>query len=200
MLSILRMILVVLILLAPGRPWATEPQPPQPPPPPPLAGPVWQLLDLQGETVVPGQTAPYLLFTAAGELVGFGGCNYFLGRYHTGEDGKIVVSALRAARDKCEETSHQETTLLTSLVLANAFQVQSGELTLVRDGGILLRLASAPEIDSAPLLKEGAKLKAKKARAKKAKGKKGKKKGAKSQKNGKPKTAGDKSAPKPKSR
>lgn len=115
---------------------------------------------------------PYLLFTKAGDLLGFGGCNYFIGKYRRDADGKIVVSSLRATHKLCSETSGPETTLLASLVLADSLQIGAEELTFSLNDSPLLKLAQAPDISTEELTQQGKLLKAKKSRKHKVRGKK----------------------------
>lgn len=147
----------------------------------------WRLEELTGEAIADRQAAPYLLFTNGGELFGFGGCNYYRGKYRTREAGKIVISSLRASHQKCPETSQQETTLLTSLVLANTMQVADTGLAFALDGSPLLKLAPATDVPVKELLEQTKQLKSKK-KARKARGKK-KKAGKKSSQASKVKAA-----------
>lgn len=148
-----------------------------------LTGTPWRLAELTGEPWPEGAAAPYLLFANPGELAGFGGCNYFIGRFRTEADGKLVVSSLRATHRQCPEAPGREAALLTSLVLANGLELEAGRLTFLLDGTPLMKLGEAPEISTAEVTEQGKLLKAKKKRKHKARGKK-KKGGAKAGKPG----------------
>lgn len=139
---------------------------------PSLAGQPWRLEELAGEPLPGEETAPHILFKDTGDLVGFGGCNYFIGKYRTGDDGRAVVSSLRASHQQCPEASRRETTLLTSLVLANTLQIGDDGLTFFMDGNNLMKLRPAPDISVDELTRQGMLLKKHKARAHKASGKK----------------------------
>lgn len=155
-----------------------------------LTGKPWRLEKLVNEQLSDGQEAPYLLFTNTGDLHGFGGCNYFTGRYRLGDDGRLVVSSLRASHQKCLETSERETTLLTSLLLANSLQLNDEGLNFFMNGSNLMKMEAAPAISVDELLQQGKLLKVKKSRGQKNRAKK--KKGS-----GKGKKLDKKSAPKP---
>lgn len=191
MLNRLRIVSVLLVVLAPlPAPRATAAEmmgeqpaavahlaPPAPPLPavavaPPLTGKPWRLTELTREPWPGEKEAPYLLFTDAGDLLGFGGCNYFIGKYRRDADEKVVVSSLRASHNLCPEASEAETTLLTSLVLANSLQVGDGELTFSLNGNPLMKLGEAPDLSVAELLQHGKLLKVKKTRKHKTRGKK----------------------------
>lgn len=139
---------------------------------PPLTATPWRLAELIGEPWPSEQDPPYLLFTKAGDLLGFGGCNYFIGKYRRDADEKLLISSLRATHKLCPEGSEPETTLLTSLVLANSLQAGDEELTFSLNGTPLLKLAQAPDLDVDELLRQGKLLTAKKTRAHKARSKK----------------------------
>lgn len=149
-----------------------------------LTGIAWRLEELTGEPRPGEQAAPYLLFTNSGDLMGFGGCNYFIGKYHTGDDGSILVSSLRASHQQCPESSERETTLLTSLVMANTWQVSAEGLMFFMSGNNLMKLRAAPDIAVDELMQQGGRLKGHKTRAHKARSKK-KKVAAKSTGHGK---------------
>lgn len=149
---------------------------------PALTGTPWRLAELLETSLPEEAAAPYLLLTKEGELVGFGGCNYFFGRYRLDQDGKLVVSSLKASHRQCPEPAELEPNLLTSLLLANGLQVSDERLTFFLNGKSLMHLEAAPEISTEELTRQGKLLKAKKTRKTKAKKKKatGKaKKGAK---------------------
>lgn len=177
----------------PGEPAAAHIAPPVAPTPTggsALTGKPWRLEELAGEDLPGEQAAPYLLFTNSGDLVGFGGCNYFFGRYHTGDDGRIIVSSLRASHQQCQELSKRETTLLTSLLLANALEVRDDELTFLMNGSNLMKLGPAPDLSVAELVHQGQLLKARKAhKARKPKKARSKKKKVVSKSKRQPKTA-----------
>lgn len=137
-----------------------------------FTGKIWLLEELIGETLPIGQVAPYILLTNANDLVGFGGCNYFIGKYRTGDDGRIIFSSLRASHQHCPETSERETSLLTSLVMANTVQVDEEKLTFLMDSSILMNLRHATDIAVEELIRQGGLVKARslKARSKKKKG------------------------------
>jgi len=137
-----------------------------------LTGKPWRLVELAGEPVSEEQAAPYLLFKDGGDFMGFGGCNYFIGKYRTGEDGKVVISSLRATNQHCADSSPRETTLLTSLVMASTMQLADTQLAFAMNGGNLLKLDPAPEIAVDDLLQQGKLLKAKKKRGHKSRSKK----------------------------
>jgi heat shock protein HslJ len=161
----------------------------------PLTGQPWRLVELAGEPMPDEPAEPHLLFMNNGELIGFGGCNYFFGKYRTDDDGRIIVSSLRATHRQCPESSHQETTLLTSLMLADAVQLADEQLTFLLNGSNLLKLRVAPDFAVAELIKQGGRLKARKTRVHKARSKK--KKGAvKSKGAAKAKGSGKKATPK----
>lgn len=153
-----------------------------------LTGTPWRLAELTGEPWPEGAAAPYLFFADPGELAGFGGCNYFVGKLRTEADGKLVVSSLRATHRQCPDELGREATLLTSLVLANGLELETGRLTFLLDGTPLMKLGEAPEISTAEVTEQGKLLKAKKTRKHKARGKK-KKGGAKTGKPGKKRAA-----------
>lgn len=155
----------------------------------PLTGQPWRLAELAGEPMLGEPAEPHLLFMNNGELIGFGGCNYFFGKYRTDDDGRVIVSSLRATHQQCPESSKQETTLLTSLMLADAVQLADEQLTFLLNGRNLLKLRAAPDLAVAELIKQGGQLKARKTRAHKARVKK--KKGA-----AKAKGSGKKATPK----
>lgn len=139
-----------------------------------LTGKPWRLAELAAEKVADGQAAPLLLFTDGGELMGFGGCNYFIGKYRTGEAGKIIVSSLRASHLQCSDSSRSETTFLTSLVMGNVFRISENELTFSRDGNSLIKLRQAPDVAPDELVRQAVIIKsqnkAHKARKNKKKG------------------------------
>jgi len=138
-----------------------------------LTGQPWRLEELLGEPL-PGEelTPPFLLLTNGGELSGFGGCNYFVGKYRTGDDGGIVVSSLRASHRQCQELANRETTLLTSLLMANTVNLADGKLTFAMDSRRLIRLSKAPGIAVEDLIQQANQLKAHKKRTNKARSKK----------------------------
>jgi heat shock protein HslJ len=200
LLTRLPLVLGLLLVLAPGPALATvdkdltatpcaagRPDPPNPPAQvpavdPALTGQPWRLTELLAEPLPAEEAAPYLLFTNGGDLVGFGGCNYFLGRYRIDEAGKLLVSSLKASHHQCPKAAEREPTLLTSLLLANGLQVSEQRLTFLMNGNNLMQLGAAPEISTEDLTRQGKLLKVKKTRKQKAKKKKapGKvKKGAK---------------------
>lgn len=183
-----------------GEPAAEQLAPPASPAPavavvPPLTGKPWRLAELVSEPLAAEQTAPYLLFTVDGDLLGFGGCNYFVGRYRLDDDGKLLVSSLRATHKQCPEAPAPETTLLASLVLANGLEVGTTELIFSVDGSPLMKLGEAPDISTEELTQQGKLLKAKKTRKHKARGKK--KKGAGKAKKHTKKPAAKKAGKKP---
>lgn len=136
-----------------------------PGPAPGLTGKPWRLAELINEPLPEGENPPYLTFTNAGDLLGFGGCNYFVGKYRIGEDGKLIVSSLRASHKLCPEASKPETTLLTSLLLTNSWQLDAEKLTFFMNGTPLMKLTEAADLSIAELMQQGKLLKAKKARA-----------------------------------
>jgi heat shock protein HslJ len=190
MLKTIRIVVTSLLVLTPllagastdhpisgEHPGAERLEPPLPPASaiaagPSLAGKPWRLEEL-ADKPLPGEHAPpHLLFMNNGDLVGFGGCNYFIGKYRTGADGRIIVSSLRASHQQCPDSSKQETTLLTSLVLADTVQLRDDELTFLMNGGNLMKLGSAADISVDELIQQGKLIKKQQARARKARGKK----------------------------
>ncbi|NTV14710.1 MAG: META domain-containing protein [Desulfobulbaceae bacterium] len=188
MFKTLRIIMVSFLVLSPlstqaageyeissAQPAADSAKPPQSPLPEvatSLTGTPWRLAELTGESTLGEQGEPYLFFTNAGDLMGFGGCNYFIGKYRTGDDDKIIVSSLRATHQQCAESSQQETTLLTSLVMANSLQIFDDQLTFAMNGSNLIRLRKAPKISVDKLVHQGLQLRAHKVRGHKAHSKK----------------------------
>jgi len=132
----------------------------------------WRLAELLGEALPNEETTPYLLLTNTNDLVGFGGCNFFIGKYQTGGDGRITVSSLRASHQQCPEVSERETKLLTSLVMANNLQLSDEGLTFAMEANILMKLRDDSGISVDELLQQGRLIKAqahKKTRSKKKK-------------------------------
>lgn len=139
---------------------------------PALTGEPWRLEELINEPAGSEQVAAYLLFTDSGDLMGFGGCNYFIGKYRMEADGKLLVSSLRATHRQCTESSQRETTLLTSLVMANNLRIADDQLTFLMNDSNLMQLRQAPDFAVAELTKQGKLLKVRKTRARKARSKK----------------------------
>ncbi len=150
----------------------------------PFAGKPWRLTELTGETLPDEPAAPYLLFTNTGELMGFGGCNYFLGKYRIGDEGRVIVSTLRASHQECSEFATQERNLLTSLLMANTIQMADDKLTFLMNASNLMTLGAAPDIAVDELMQQSKLLKVQKKRHHKTRSKK-KKAATKSKKTGK---------------
>lgn len=137
-----------------------------------LMGQPWQLEEFMGAPL-PGETeVPYLLFTEVGDLLGFGGCNYFVGKYRLDEAGKLVVFSLRATHRRCPEAPDLEANLLASLLLANSVSVDGKWLAFSMDGNSLMKLEKAPDLSVEELRQQGKLLKVKKTRTHKARSKK----------------------------
>ncbi len=137
-----------------------------------LVGQPWRLDEFMGTSLPGEQEAPYLLFTEIGDLLGFGGCNYFAGRYRINEAGRLVVSSMRATHRRCPEAPELEANLLASLLLANGAAMDGAGLAFSMNGNSLMKLEKAPNLPVAELLKQGKLLKAKKKRAHKTRSKK----------------------------
>lgn len=137
-----------------------------------LMGQPWRLKEFMGAPLPGEPEAPYLLFTEVGDLLGFGGCNYFVGKYRIDEAGKLVVFSMRATHRRCPEAPELEANLLASLLLANSVAVDGNGLAFSMNGNSLMKLAKAPNLPVAELLQQGKLLKVKKTRAHKARSKK----------------------------
>lgn len=137
-----------------------------------LMGQPWRLEEFMGVPLPGEQEAPYLLFTEVGDLLGFGGCNYFVGKYRLDEAGKLVVYSLRATHRRCPEAPDLEANLLASLLLANSVEAGGAGLAFSMNGNSLMKLKKAPDLPVAELQQQGKLLKVKKTRAHKSRSKK----------------------------
>ena len=106
-----------------------------------LEGATWVLVELNGETPREGSRAT-LQFEGE-QLSGNAGCNHYGGNYRT-QGNTIQVDNLFATEMACLEPEgilKQEQAYLTALGMANRFEVNEGELTLLVDQQPLLRLS-----------------------------------------------------------
>ena len=105
----------------------------------------WQLMEIQGQAVkptAPGQQ-PYVAFTAAGRVEGFGGCNRFFGSYKR-EGNTLRLSPLGATHMACPEGMDQEGAFFDVLSRTDRFERRTQSLDLYAGQQLLARL-STPE-------------------------------------------------------
>jgi heat shock protein HslJ len=111
----------------------------------PLAGTSWQLVELNGQPLVPGGEPLTLQFSATEERVGgYGGCNQFSGPY-TQNGASLRLGPLASTQRACLEPAlnTQETAYFQALDSTTRYSIENGLLVLYRGNQVLARFAPA---------------------------------------------------------
>ena len=109
--------------------------------PSPLAGTSWQLVELNGQPLVPGGEPLTLVFAAdEPRASGYGGCNQFSGPY-TQNGASLRLGPLASTRRACLEPAlnTQETAYFQALDSTTRYSSENGQLVLYRGNQVLAR-------------------------------------------------------------
>lgn len=103
----------------------------------------WNVVELQGETVVPTDRTPFLGFDVKeSRIYGFTGCNRITGTLDAGQllKGKPDFSRMGSTRMMCHDDRY-ETKFLEALSSAEKAECKGQEFVLSdKDGNVLVRL------------------------------------------------------------
>lgn len=111
----------------------------------PLAGTSWQLVELNGQPLVPGGEPLTLMFAAdEARVSGYGGCNQFSGPY-TQNGASLRFGPLLSTRRACLEPAlnTQETAYFQALESTTRYSIENGQLVLYRGNQVLARFDPA---------------------------------------------------------
>lgn len=108
----------------------------------------WQLVEIDGEAVplATGAKAPMIMFDAVkSRASGYAGCNNFFGQYEL-SGNTLKLGPVGATRRACPDAqSAIESRFLGMLENVRAWGVDSGELTLLGESGVLLARFARPQ-------------------------------------------------------
>ena len=105
----------------------------------PLAGPIWALLQLDGNPPVPGTTIT-AEFDEAGKVGGAAGCNSYAAPYTAGEQ-QITIGPVMNTQMMCiEPVMIQEIDYLAALQAAATYAIEGDQLTLMDGDGTVVAL------------------------------------------------------------
>ncbi len=109
--------------------------PPEPIEDAPLVGTLWNLTELDGETIeLPDTRVPYLRFEAE-SVSGYDGCNHFSGSYIVSGDALSFVD-LMSTLVECLDI--MELQFLSSLGMTNRYDIVGNQLHLFEDEQLLM--------------------------------------------------------------
>lgn len=102
---------------------------------PPLTGTAWRLADFPGHAVEgEGYLRPEIILSAEGSrIVGFAGCNRFLGTYVQQGQSLNVSGNLATGRRRCKGGMDFESDFLRMLQSADEWQIKGGQLELLKE-------------------------------------------------------------------
>ena len=109
----------------------------------PLAGTSWQLVELNGQPLVPGGEPLTLVFAADEPRVsGYGGCNQFSGEYAQ-NGASLRIGPLLSTRRACLEPAlnTQETAYFQALESTTRYSIEGGQLVPYRGSQVVARFA-----------------------------------------------------------
>lgn len=116
----------------------------------------WDIVKLEGNKVTPtdGDIAPYLAFDVVnGRFFGYGGCNYMMGSFFTGEGNEIQLSTEGVTMMMCPDIAFQDS-LIQALTDIRQYDItKQGELQLSSGSDrTLIALTKRPDTISPALL------------------------------------------------
>ncbi|MBZ0291082.1 MAG: alpha/beta fold hydrolase [Anaerolineae bacterium] len=100
----------------------------------PLSGTQWQLVSIDGATVVPDSIVTLLFGTENDTAGGNGGCNTYGGTY-TADETSISISDVFSTFIACEATLEQELVYFAALQAAERYTIRDGMLTITTSDG-----------------------------------------------------------------
>lgn len=109
----------------------------------PLTTTRWQLVELMGKPVTPGEKEPYIVFknedhesgnalSASGSVSGDGGCNSFQGQYTLKGDTRIEFKSIATTLMACSTGMETEKELLEIIEKTDSYSIKENELQLYR--------------------------------------------------------------------
>jgi len=99
------------------------------------------------------------VFASNGQFSGFGGCNYFSGKFKANNEGDFLITSLKSSNEACSNNNNDETKLINTLIMADRFQIQDTTLTLLSEQLPLLTLDNSKEINITQLIEKSSNLK-----------------------------------------
>lgn len=99
------------------------------------------------------------VFASNGQFSGFGGCNYFSGKFKANNEGDFLITSLKSSNKACSINNNDETKLIKTLIMADRFQIQDTTLTLLSEQLSLLTLDNSKEINITQLIQKSSNLK-----------------------------------------
>ena len=138
--SIPRLLVLSVLLVACAPPATTEISPASPASIDTPDGTEWQLHDLGGAPAPlgAGGRRATLTFSDSARVAGFAGCNRYFGSY-TRDGAKLRFGALGMTRMACQEGMALEQQLARALEATREYRLSGTELTLLGESGSLAR-------------------------------------------------------------
>lgn len=99
------------------------------------------------------------VFASNGLFSGFGGCNYFSGKFKANNEGDFLITSLKSSNEACSNNNDDETKLINTLIMADRFQIQDTTLTLLSEQLPLLTLDNSKNINITQLIQKSSNLK-----------------------------------------
>lgn len=99
------------------------------------------------------------VFASNGQFSGFGGCNYFSGKFKANNEGDFLITSLKSSNEACSNNNNDETKLINTLIMADRFQIQDTTLTLLSEQLPLVTLDNSKEINITQLIQKSSDLK-----------------------------------------
>ena len=99
------------------------------------------------------------VFGPNGVFNGFGGCNYFSGKFKASNEGDFLITTLKSSNEACSKNNDDETKIINTLIMADRFQIRDGILTLFSEQLALVDLSRAKDIDLDQLIQKSSNLK-----------------------------------------
>ncbi len=94
------------------------------------------------------------IFAANGIFSGFGGCNYFSGKFKANNQGDFLITTLKSSNEACSKNNDDETKLINALIMADQFKIQDNRLSLLSDELTLVSLDQSKEINIDELIQK----------------------------------------------